>query len=142
MKNLCLVLCLSLAGCATVGMKSDATFMDKVHADAAVLNQMQQDIKDKCPKMAPIANLIARAVAVAADYADVLNDIEQAVAAIPDLKQDYDAVACAVKTVLDDYKRFFKAAPSAATAAKVTMLERTLVELGYPDAGAVLCAAR
>jgi hypothetical protein len=141
MKNLCLILPLVLTGCATLGMKSDATIIQKIEADAAVLNQMKQDIKDKCPKMAPIAGLVAKAIAVAANYADVLNDIEEAISAVPDLKQDYDAISCAIKTVLEDYKKFFKAAPSPQAAAKIVALEQALVELGNPSADAgVLCA--
>lgn len=143
MKNICFVFAIILSGCATVGMKSDATVIDKVKADAAVLTQMRQDIKDKCPKMAPVADLVAKAVAVALDYTDVLQDIEEAAAALPDLKQDYDAVSCAIKVVLEDYKRYFKAAPSATVAAKIAILERSLVELGNVDAEAgVLCASR
>lgn len=138
-KLIALCLAISLAGCATAGMAPGATLGQKLGADAAAIQKIAQDIRDKCPKMAPIAGLISKALAIAATPADVVSDVLEAVSAIPDLKQDYDAVSCAVKTALDDYKAIFKRAPSPQVAAKVAQLERALVDLGW-DGQSNLCA--
>lgn len=125
------------SGCATTGMPANATFTQKLTADEMVLGAVKNDIAGQCPKMAPVAGLISKALAVATNPTDVINDISEAVSAVPDLVQDYDSISCAIKVVLADYKKYFKAAPAAspaakAAAARITVLERALVMLNAP----------
>ena len=124
-------------GCATTGMPAGATFQQKLTADEMVLGAVKNDIATQCPKMAPVASLVAKALAIAMNPYDVLNDVTEALAAIPELKQDYDSIACAIKVVLADYKKYFQAAPAASPAAKsaavkIDALERALVMMNAP----------
>lgn len=125
------------SGCATTGMPANATFQQKLTADEMVIGAVKNDIAGQCPKMAPVAGLISKALAVATNPTDVINDISEAVSAVPDLVQDYDSISCAIKVVLADYKKYFKTAPAASSAAKsvaakITVLERALVMLNAP----------
>lgn len=135
------VLALILSGCATSGLPANATFQQKLTADEMVLGAIKNDIASQCPKMAPVAGLVSKALAVAMNPYDVLNDVMEALAAFPDLKQDYDAISCAVKTVLADYHKYFKAAPTAKTAQQIETLEKVLVLLDAP-AGDMCVASR
>lgn len=132
---------LFVSGCATSGLPAGATFQQKLTADEMVLGAIKNDIQNQCPKMAPVAGLVAKALAVAMNPTDVVSDIVEALAAVPELKQDYDAVSCAIKVVLADYKKYFKAAPTPKTAQRIQVLERALVMLGAP-AGDTCVASR
>lgn len=105
-------------GCATTGMPANATVAQKMQADAGALKQIATDVQTKCgPQFAPLAPLIASALAVAADPYNALADIMAAISAIPALAQDYKGAACVVGTIRDDVHAFFGPAPTATPAA-------------------------
>lgn len=139
MKRFIVLVCLVLTGCAVTGLPKDATVAQKMQADVDALKSVAADIKTQCPKLAPVAGLISKAIAVAANPLDVLSDVMNAMAAYPDLKQDYDAISCAVKVVLADFK---KMKPSPAVSAKIATLEQLIVMLDEPGATDLMCASR
>jgi hypothetical protein len=130
---------LTLTGCPLATTPASATLGQKVEADVSAIKQVAADVKAQCPKLAPLSNLIADAVSVANDPYDLLNDIMTAVREYPQLKQDYDAIKCAVRVVLDDYKAM---KPTAKTAHAVTVLEDALVLLNESGNTPALACAR
>lgn len=128
-----------MSGCATSFTKPGSTFGQKTQDDITAIKQVAADVTAQCPKLAPIANLVAAAVSVAQDPYDLINDITQALRGYEDLRQDYSAISCAVKVVLEDYK---KLKPTSATAAKTAMLEHVLQILDEgPSVGDMQCAS-
>lgn len=132
---------LSLAGCATVSTPSNATTIQKIVADEAVVQQIINDVKTKClPEFAPLVPTVLAALAIAANPTDVLSDIMSVVKAAPDLYKDGQGVACVIKAVVDDLKA---AKPKAGTQAfyQLEMAQQVLLALG-PDATASCVASR
>lgn len=134
-----LVLCLALSGCAVTGLPANATVAQKMQADVDALKSVAADIKAQCPKLAPVAGLISKAIAVASDPYNVLQDVLSAMSAYSDLKQDYAAIKCAVDVVLSDLK---KLKPSATVSAQIETLQNLLVILDTPGTPSLMCAAR
>jgi len=138
-KYVALVLALSLSGCATSGTPAGATTAQKLQSDVQALHQIASDVQTKCgPQFAPLAPLIASALAVAADPYNALADIMAAVSAIPALAQDYKALACVVATIRDDIEAL---KPKAGTTAamQIDMANQVLVLLASPPAD--MCVA-
>jgi hypothetical protein len=119
------------AGCATTSLPANATVAQKMQADAAALKQIATDVQTKCgPQFAPVAPLIASALAVAADPYSALADIMAALGAIPALAQDYKAATCVVTTIRDDIHALFGTAPAPASAPKSENDLRKAEEMG------------
>jgi len=124
------VLGVACAGCATTSLPANATVAQKMQADVGALKQIGSDVQTKCgPLVAPLAPLIASALAVAADPYNALADVMAALGAIPALAQDYKAATCVVTTIRDDIHALFGPAPTPApapTAAPATKAENDL----------------
>lgn len=122
-------------GCATTGMSANATIAQKMQADALVMNKIKTDVEAACGgQWAPLAPLVASALAVASDPYNAVNDVMAALGAIPALVQDYKAATCVVKTIRDDIHTFFgpapAATPAAAPASKPTAELQRAAEMG------------
>lgn len=92
-------------GCATIDTPPHATMQQKLVADSAALVSIVEDIKTKCaPEFASLAPVVIAALQVAASPQDVLTDIMAVVQASPTLYKDGQAVACVIKTVVDDLR--------------------------------------
>lgn len=120
----------ALSGCATSGTPANATLAQKLQADAAALQTIAKDVKTKCgPQFAPLAPLIASALAVAADPTNVVADIMTAVSMIPAVAQDVKGVTCVVTTIRDDFNAL-KPKPGTTAARVVMIADLALYEIG------------
>lgn len=118
-------------GCATTGLPANATFSQKIHADAAVMGKIANDVKTACgPQFAPTAPIVVAILSVAADPYNALNDVMQAIGVIPLLAQDVKAAQCVVKTVRDDIHAFFSPAPAAVPASAPSAELQRAAEMG------------
>lgn len=125
----CIVTALAMSGCATVNTPPNATAEQKLIADAQAVAGVVNDVKAKCgPQLAPLGPVIMSVLQIAASPQDVLNDIMAVVQAAPDIYKDGQAIACAIRTVVDDLKAL-KPKPGTQQALMLEMAQQTLVAL-------------
>lgn len=140
-KLVALVLLVAFAGCATVSTPPNATTIQKLVADEAVVQQIINDVKEKCvPQFASLVPTVLAALAIAANPTDVLSDIMSVVKAAPDLYKDGQGVACVIQVVVDDIKAA-KPKPGTQAFLQLEMAQQVLLALG-PDATASCVASR
>lgn len=133
MKKIITLILLAASGCATTGLPANATFAQKIQADAAVMGKIANDVKTACgPQFGPVAPIVVAILSVAADPYNALNDVMQAIGVIPLLAQDVKGAQCVVTTIRDDIHSFFgpAPAPAAAPATKAENEYRNAAEMG------------
>lgn len=100
-----LAFAIAASGCATVATPPNATLAQKLQADEALVLKIVADVGTKCgPKFASFGKTVSGIVAIASTPADVLSDVMEAAALIPDLANDYQALTCVISTTGADLK--------------------------------------
>lgn len=132
----------SIAGCATVNAPASDSLSQKLISDAQAVQSIANDVKTKCgPEFAPLGPVVMAALQIAATPQDVLNDVMAVVQAAPALYKDGQAIACAIRTVLDDLKAL-KPKPATTAYYQLEMARQVLALLDAPAPALALCAAR
>lgn len=94
-----------VSGCPIAGMPPNATFAQKLQADIKAVDKIATDVKAQCgAKFSSFSPTLATFVNGLANYTNPMSDIAAAAALVPELKDDYDALACVLRVVEADIK--------------------------------------
>lgn len=125
---------LLVSGCITTATKPGATLGQKVLDDQAAVKQIVADIKTQCgPQFVSLAPVLASLDTVAADPTNVVTDFMAALAGIPPLVKDAQALACVFKVAENDFRRLFPK-KAAQLERQLYDLEQSVAELAIPAA--------